>query len=85
MHNPSYVVENDTQKPLWDFDIHTDHLISARRPDLLIISKKMIISKIVSFGVPVDLRIKLKENEKKDKYLDLARELKSLWNILKLY
>ncbi len=25
-------------------------------------------------------RIKLKESEKKDKYLDFARELKKLWN-----
>ena len=28
-------------------------------------------------AVPADHRIKLKENEKKDKYLDLARELKN--------
>ena len=33
--------------------------------------------KIVNFAVPADHRIKLKEYEKKDKYLDLARELKS--------
>ena len=32
--------------------------------------------KIVDFAVPADHRIKLKEFEKKDKYLDLARELK---------
>ena len=31
--------------------------------------------------MPVDHRIKLKESEKKDKYLDLARELKKLWNM----
>ena len=29
--------------------------------------------KIVDFAVPADHRIKLKECEKKDKYLDLAR------------
>ena len=40
MHNPAPVLENDTHKILWDFDIHTDHLISARRPDLIIINKK---------------------------------------------
>ena len=28
------------------------------------------------FAVPVDHRVKLKESEKRDKYLDLARELK---------
>ena len=35
----------------------------------------------VDFAVPVDYRINLKESEKKDKYLDLARELKKLWNM----
>ena len=45
---------NNTHKILWDFDIHTDHLISARKPDFIIINKKMIICKIVDFAVPVD-------------------------------
>ena len=40
MHNPAPVLENNTRKLLWDFDIHTDHLISDRRPDLMIINKK---------------------------------------------
>ena len=35
----------------------------------------------MDFAVPVDHRVKLKENEKKDKYLDLAREFKKLWNM----
>ena len=40
MHNPATVLENGIHKLLWDFDIQTDHLISARRPDLIIIKKK---------------------------------------------
>ena len=40
MHNLASVLENDTHNLLWDFDIQTDHLISARRPDLIIIKKK---------------------------------------------
>ena len=40
MHNPAPVLENNTYKLLWDFDIHTDNLISARRPDITIINKK---------------------------------------------
>ena len=40
MHNPAHILENDTHKLLWDFDIQTDHLISARRLDLIIINKK---------------------------------------------
>ncbi len=35
----------------------------------------------MDFAVPADHRIKLKECEKKDKYLDLSRELKKLWNM----
>ena len=81
MHNPAPVQENDTHKILWDFDIQTDHLISARRPDLITINKKKRIYKIVDFAVPADHRIKLKECEKKDKYFNLARELKKLWNM----
>ena len=79
MYNPAPVLENDTHKLLWYFDIQTDHLISTRRPDVIIIKKKKKkkkIYKIVDFAVPADHRIKLKECEKRDKYLDLARELK---------
>ena len=58
-----------THKLLWDFNIKTDHLISAKR-----------ICKIVDFDVPADHWIKLKESEKKDKYFEFERELKKLWN-----
>ena len=44
-------------------------------------NKKKRTCKIVDFAVPADHRIKLKECEKKDKYLDLARELKILWKM----
>ena len=43
--------------------------------------QKKRICKIVDFAIQADDRIKLKECEKKDKYLDLARELKKLWNM----
>ena len=83
MHNPAPVIENDTHELLWDFDVQTDHLISARRPDLIIISKKKKKKKKKrEFAkLSTDHRIKLKECEKKDKYRDFARELKKLWNM----
>ena len=40
MHNPESVLENETPKILWDFEIQMDHLISARRLDLVIVKKK---------------------------------------------
>ena len=68
MYNPAPVLENDTHKLLWDFEIQTDHIISARRPDLIVINKrkKKRNCKIVDFAVPADHLIKLKECEKKD-------------------
>ena len=45
------------------------------------LKQKKRICKIVDFAVPADHKINLKESEKKDKYLDLARELKKLWNM----
>ena len=62
----------------WDFDIETDHVISARQPDLIIINKKENRTcRIMDFAVPADHIVKLKESIKKDKYLNLiARELK---------
>ena len=64
----------------------TDHLIPARKTGFnnnqqKKKEKKKRTCKIVDFAVPADHRIKLKGCEKKDKYLDLARELKKLWNM----
>ena len=81
IHNPEHVLKNNTYKLLWDFEIHSDYRISARRPGQIIINKKKRTCKIVDFAVQADHRIKLKECEKKDKYLDLARELKKLSNM----
>ena len=77
MHNLASVLENDARKPLWDFNIQTDHLISARRPDLIIINKNRTC-KIVNFDFPADQKIKFKESERKDKYFDLDWELKKI-------
>ena len=57
-----------------------DHQISARRLDLMI-NKKKITCQTVVFAIPGDHRVKLKESKNSDKYLDLARELKKLWNM----
>ena len=40
MHKPVSVLENETHKPRWDFEIQTDHLISTRRPDQIINKNK---------------------------------------------
>ena len=51
----------------------------TRWPDLVIVNenkKKKRTYQIVDFAILADRRVKLKESKKRDKYLDLARELK---------
>ena len=84
MHKPESVIENETHKILWNFKIHMDHLIQARRSDLVLINKgkKKRICHLVVFTLPVDHRVKIKKREMINKYLDLAREQKKLWDML---
>ena len=77
-HNLSWRMKH---KLLWDFEIQRDHLILARQPDLIIISKKEGTFRIVDFALFYHV-VKLKESENRGKYPELARELKkNLWNI----
>ena len=40
MHKPESIQENETHKILWYFEIQTDKLNPARRPDLVLINEK---------------------------------------------
>ena len=62
----------------YNFEIQTDHLIPARRPNLVIIKKKKNKENCqrVNFSVPAGHRVKLKESKKRDKYMNLTKELK---------
>ena len=68
--NGMCTTQNPPEKILWDFEIQTDHLISARQPDLVKINKKRRF-----WTLPADHRVKLKESKKRDKHRDLAREV----------
>ena len=73
MHSQASVLVNKTHKYFWYFEIQKDHLILARQTDLIIINKKKKNWKIVDFAIPALYRVELKECEKGDKYLDLAK------------
>ena len=67
-------------KLLWGSEIETDHLILARRPNLVVVNNKKRTFRIMDFAVTADHRVKLKESEKIDK-IGLARELEKSWNM----
>ena len=46
MNKPESVLENETHKNLWGFEIQTNHLIAVRRPNnLKLINKKKNLKK----------------------------------------
>ena len=80
-HEPESVLESEDCKILWDFSIQTNHVIEARRPDLVVVDKKRRTCEIIDFAVPEDSWIEEKEKEKIEKYRDLRRELQKIWNV----
>ena len=80
-HEPKSVLENKDYKILWDFRIQTDHVIEARRSDLIVVDKKERSCKIIDFAVPGDNKIEEKEKDKIEKYQALGRELQKIWNV----
>ena len=74
-------MENDSWKILWDFTIQTDHVIEARRPDIVIIDQTKYGCKIIYFACPFDSRIEERKKDKKKGYNDLKRELKKIWDM----
>ena len=78
--NPELILENETHKLLWGFEVQMDNLISAGGPDLLTVNKKKKKKKrtcrIVNFAVSADPRVKLKESENKISAETLLENLK---------
>ena len=66
---------------MWDFSFQTDHVIEARRPDLVVVDKKERSCKIIDFAVPGDSRIEEKKKDKIEKYQDLGRKLQKIRNV----
>ena len=63
-HCPPSVIENDRVKLLWDFNIYTDRVISARHPNIVVINKLDNTVQLINVSIPTDRHILFKENEK---------------------
>ena len=78
-HTPEVVVENEEVQILWDMNIVTDRVISARRPDIVVREKKEKRTFLIDVAIPWDTRVEAKEIEKITKYQDLRVELTRIW------
>ena len=48
---------------------------------MIVVDKVNKYCEIINFAIPYDSKTELKEQEKIEKYQDLRRELKKMWNI----
>ena len=81
LHKPNAVTEANEVKILWDFEIRTDHVIPARRPEIVVLGKNNRTVHIIDLAVPADGNIEEKELEKIQKYQDLRLEIQKMWNV----
>ena len=73
MHNPEFVLDTQNSQGFLDTNGSSNLSQTVRPCDS---QEKKGTCRIVDFAVPADYRIKMKESGKRNKYLDLARELK---------
>ena len=78
MYKLESVLSNETCKILRDLGIQMDHRIPAKRLDQKLIKKKRTCQ--VDFDVQANHKVKIKESENIDKFIDLA--IKNLWMVI---
>ena len=91
-HKAEFFPENETHNINCVFEIQRNFLNLARRLHLIKKKKEKKKKKkkkkkenriycVVGFAVPANFRVKFKEIEKRDEYLDIAIEQRKLWSI----
>ena len=53
-------MENENVKICWDLNLYTDHVIEARRPDIVVVKKEMSECLLTDIAVPGDVRVERK-------------------------
>ena len=66
---------------LWDVEVRIDKVMPARRPDTVVMDKTKRTTTMIDVAVPLDWKVKDKEDEKILKYQDLRIEIQKLLNI----
>ena len=61
--------------------IQCDRDIKARKPDIVVVNKNERSCAIIDTPIPGDTRISEKEKGKNERYYELKREIKRMWNI----
>ena len=70
------VAETDTIQLKWDNTVYTNNRLAHNRPDITLINKESNEWKLIDIAVPFDQNIVKTEEEKVERYQDLAFEIK---------
>ena len=89
MHKTESLRENETHKILWDFEnkritsqqIRSSDNNNKNKRERERERERERTGHTVDFTFLADNKVKIKESEKRDKYLNLSRELRKLWNM----
>ena len=74
-------MKNDGVKLLWEMNIQCDNVVEARRPDIILVSKKENKCIIEGNAIPGNSMVHEKDFEKVKKCQDLKREIRRTWSM----
>lgn len=80
-YNPKDILENAEYKLYWNITIITDRSVQHNRPDMVLFKKKEEEATIIDFITPLDENVQKAYLEKKQKYEELAYELRQLYKL----
>ena len=83
-HQPLAVAENRDVRITWDMTVYTDKKLNHNRPDITLVRKDTQEWTLTDIAVPADQSIISTEEEKVDRYQDLAFEIKRIHRASKL-
>ncbi|KAK9759279.1 hypothetical protein QE152_g179 [Popillia japonica] len=63
----------------WDRTVLTDRTVAHNRPDITLTLKKKKTTYLVDVAVPAPANVKMKYNEKIQKYLPLSQDIRNTW------
>ena len=69
------------KKLLWDMQVHTDKMIKANKPDIIIKDKQEKTCMLIDMAIPSDRNTSVKVAEKLSKYKDLEIEITKKWGL----
>ena len=79
-HAPEDVIENEEVKILWDVMIQCDREIKAKKLDVVVVNKNERRCAIIDMAIPGDITVGEQEKEKIERYQEIKREIKRMWN-----